>query len=67
VATIIKLICAHISSLEISRALLVYDVKISQLGSKNLIYNSTKSKNLTVRFDSDQIGRGDTRCPLVMC
>jgi hypothetical protein len=44
VATIIKpfarislfSICAHISSLEISRALLVYDVKISQLGSKNL-------------------------------
>jgi hypothetical protein len=39
--------------MQISRVLLVYDVKISQLGRKNL----------AVRFDTYQIGGGNERRP----
>jgi hypothetical protein len=39
--------------MQISRVVLVYDVKISQLGRKNL----------AVRFDTDQIGGGNTHRP----
>ena len=42
--------------MQISHGLLVYDVKIGQLGSKNL---AVRSKNLAVRFDIDQIGCGE--------
>jgi hypothetical protein len=49
--------------MQISHALLVYDVKIGQLGSKNLTVRSknlaVRSKNLAVRFDTDQIGCGE--------
>jgi hypothetical protein len=38
--------------MQISRVLLVYDVKISQLGRKNL----------AARFDMDQIGGGGNNC-----
>jgi hypothetical protein len=38
--------------MQISRVLLVYDVKISQLGRKNL----------AVRFDMYQIGGGKNNC-----
>jgi len=45
--------------MQISRALLVYDVKISQLGSKNL---ARQIQNLAVRFDTDQIGCRRNNC-----
>jgi hypothetical protein len=45
--------------MQISRVLLVYNVKINQLGRKNL---AVRSKNLSVRFDTDQIGGGKNNC-----
>jgi hypothetical protein len=50
--------CPYILWTQISRVVLVYDVKINQLGRKNLVGR----KNLAGRFDMYQIGGGENNC-----